>query len=93
MSGAALNLILRFLAPCGHDNESWPMRLPGEAMAHRTCLECGRRRPYHLLEPENRTRPEAPSAALHRLPLRLIGPERLTRNRGHGMEKGKLLAA
>jgi hypothetical protein len=26
------------------------MRLPGEAVAHRTCLDCGRRRPYTLLE-------------------------------------------
>lgn len=26
------------------------MRLPGEAVAHRSCLDCGHRRPYTLLE-------------------------------------------
>ena len=93
MSAKALNFILRCLACCGHERESWPMRLPGEAMAHRTCLECGRRRPYPLLEPENRTGLEAPARVIHHLPLRLLGPARLTRNRGKAIEKGKLLTA
>lgn len=93
MRAAALNLILRFLAPCGHARETWPMRLPGEAGAHRTCLACGRRRPYRLFEPENRTLREAPSPAISYWPLRVLGPTKLAPNQGKGPEKGKLLAA
>lgn len=91
--GAALHLVLRFLARCRHERETWPMRLPGEAVAHRTCLECGRRRPYDLLEREDRTLPAGARPGIHHLPLPFPGPERLRPNAGPGMEKGKLLAA
>ncbi len=85
MRAAALNFILSFLAPCGHERESWPMRLPGEAVAHRTCLECGRRRPYRLFEPENRTVREWPCPAL--------GNTKADAKLKQGIEKGKLVAA
>lgn len=52
-NNALLNIILSTLAPCSHKSQSWPIRLSGEAGAHRTCLECGQRRRYSLLDPEN----------------------------------------
>ena len=58
-----LNSILLSLAPCGHKSQSWPMRLSGEAGAHRTCLECGQRRRYSLLDPENRADSEYTGAS------------------------------
>jgi len=51
MGNKLLDLILRSVVPCRHKNQSWPMRLPGEEGPHRTCLECGRRRRYNLLDP------------------------------------------
>lgn len=60
VKNAALRFLLALVAGCGHEHESWPMRLPGEAMAHRTCLECGHRRPYSLLDAKNRLLAEAP---------------------------------
>lgn len=53
-----LNFILSSLVPCGHKSQSWPMRLSGETGAYRTCLECGRRRRYSLLDPENGATPD-----------------------------------
>jgi len=50
---ALMNFILLSLDPCSHKSQSWPMRLSGERGAHRTCLECGQRRRYNLLDPEN----------------------------------------
>jgi len=38
------------------------MRLPGEAVAHRSCLDCGRRRPYTLLEAGERRDLTVPSS-------------------------------
>ena len=51
MREAVPDFLSCLVALCGHERESWPMRLPGETAAHRTCLACGRRRPYTLLEP------------------------------------------
>ena len=93
MRAAAFNFILRLLASCGHERETWPMRLPGETVAHRTCLGCGQRRPYRLLEPGTHTLREAPYPGIHYVPLRLPGAVGLTRNRGKGIEKEKLLTA
>ncbi len=50
MTNGALQHLLQILVGCSHEHETWPMRLPGEGFAHRTCLDCGRRRPYTLLE-------------------------------------------
>lgn len=62
MKEAALHCILRLFAGCPHERESWPIRLPGEALAHRSCLDCGRRRPYTLLDPR------------HHLPVKPLSP-------------------
>jgi hypothetical protein len=54
MSGhTLLNFILLSLVPCSHKSQSWPMRLSDETGAHRTCLECGKRLRYSLLDPEH----------------------------------------
>ena len=50
MSNKLLDLILRSVLLCRHKNQTWPMRLPEEDGPHRTCLECGRRRRYNLLD-------------------------------------------
>jgi hypothetical protein len=50
------------------------MRLPGEAVAHRSCLDCGRRRPYTLLEAGERPDLTAPSS---RSALELLDDVRL----------------
>jgi hypothetical protein len=50
---ALLNFILSSLVPCSHKSQSWPMQLSGERGAYRSCLECGQRRRYNLLDPEN----------------------------------------
>ena len=74
MRDAALHFLLQLVASCGHQRESWPMRLPGEVVAHRSCLDCGRRRPYTLLEagePRDLTAPSSRSA------LELLGDVRL----------------
>jgi hypothetical protein len=64
MSGnALLDFILLSLTPCSHQSQSWPMRLSGETGAHRTCLECGQRRRYSLLDPENRAAPDKAGAS------------------------------
>ena len=64
MSGnALLNFILLSLAPCSHQSQSRPMRLPGERGAHRTCLECGQRQRYSLLDPENDAAPKNAGAS------------------------------
>ncbi len=52
-NNAILKLILSSLVPCSHKSQSWPMRLSGETGAHRSCLKCGQRRRYNLLDPDN----------------------------------------
>ena len=64
MSGnSLLNFILLSLVPCSHKSQSWPMRLSGERGVHRPCLECGQRRRYSLLDPENGALPEYAGAS------------------------------
>ena len=65
-NNAWLNFILLFLPPCSHKSQSWPMRLSGERGAHRSCLECGQRRRYSLLDPENGAVPENGGASHRR---------------------------
>jgi len=50
MSNKLLDFVLRSALPCRHKNQTWPMRLPEEDGPHRTCLECGRRQRYNLLD-------------------------------------------
>ena len=83
MNNALVRFILLALVPCSHKRQSWPMRLPGENGAHRTCLECGRRRPYSLLDANNvavpgtsgNNHPTAAGARVlrHPQPVRLVG--------------------
>jgi len=54
-----LESVLNFLFGCIHERESWPVRLRGEAVAHRSCLSCGNRRPYTLLEYRPPVNPDA----------------------------------
>jgi len=89
MSNKLLDLILQFMVPCRHKNESWPMRLPGEDGAHRTCLECGRRQRYNLLDPAHGT---VPNTALVSL-LRCLRPVKPMGNQDDRDEPGKALAA
>jgi len=60
MDRGKLTFLYGFLGLCTHQHESWPMHLSGEAVACRTCLECGRRRPYSLLEPSVSRSPRTP---------------------------------
>lgn len=92
-----LDFILRSLVPCGHKRQSWPMRLPGEDGPHRTCLECGWRRRYNLLDPAHGVLPERsvanhPSSAAVPL-LRCLRPVRPMGNQDDRDEARKALAA
>lgn len=82
MERRKLTFLYGFLGLCTHKHETWPMRLSGEAVACRTCLGCGRRRPYLLLEPSGSSSsrpvrvfgrrssdlPDQPSLAAHQVP-------------------------
>lgn len=97
MGNKLLDLILRSVVPCRHKNQSWPMRLPGEEGSHRTCLECGRRRPYNLLDTArgalpSRSRANHPSRAAVPL-LRCLRPVKPMGNQDARDEPGKALAA
>ena len=97
MGNKLLDLILRSAVPCRHKNESWPMRLPDEESPHRTCLECGRRRRYNLLDTAqgalpSRSRANHSSRAAVSL-LRCLRPVRPMGNRDDRDEPGKALAA
>jgi len=97
MGNKLLDLILRSVVPCRHKNQSWPMRLPDEDGPHRTCLECGRRRRYNLLDPVRGALPERsvanhPSRAAVPL-LRCLRPVRPMGNQDDRDEPGKALAA
>ena len=86
MSNKLLDLILRSVVPCSHKNQTWPMRLPDEDGPHRTCLECGRRQRYKLLDPAHGTVPKTAAVPLLRCP-------RPPRPMGSRDERGKALAA
>ena len=86
MGNKLLDLMLRFVVPCSHKNQTWPMHLPGEDGAHRTCLECGRRKRYNLLDPAHGTVPNTAVVPLLRCP-------RPARPMGSRDERGKALAA
>ena len=86
MSNKLLDLILRSVVPCGHKNQTWPMRLPDEDGPHRSCLECGRRQRYNLLDPAHGTVPKTAVVPLLRCP-------RPARPMGSRDERGKTLAA
>lgn len=49
------------LAQCPHDRESFPMTLPGERGAHRSCLDCGKRYPCKIF---GQPKPEQPQGSL-----------------------------
>ena len=86
MSNKLLDLFLRLVAPCRHKNQTWPMRLPGEDGSHRTCLECGRRQRYNLLDPAHGIVPNNDVVPL----LRCLRPARPMGSRD---ARGKALAA
>ena len=86
MSNKLLDFILRSVVPCRHKNQTWPMRLPDEEGPHRTCLECGRRQRYNLLDPAHGTVPKTAVVPLLRRP-------RPARPMGSRDERGKTLAA
>lgn len=71
-----IGFLARLLVCCGHERETWPMRLSGEAVAHRTCLDCGRRRPCYLFETHQHSFHEASDRALVCVPAGLLGPAR-----------------
>lgn len=97
MSNKLVDFILRSVDPCRHQNESWPMRLPDEEWPHRTCLECGRRRRYKLLDPAHGAPSErwgANRASSAAVPLlRCLRPVRPIGNQNDRDEPGKALAA
>ena len=86
MGNKLLDLILRSVVPCRHNNQSWPMRLPDEDGPHRTCLECGRRQRYNLLDSAHGTVPNTAVVPLLHCP-------RPARPMGNRDERGKVLAA
>ena len=86
MGNKLLDLILRSVVPCRHNNQSWPMRLPDEDGPHRTCLECGRRRRYHLLD-------SAHGTVQNTAVVPLLRCRRPARPMGSRDERGKALAA
>ena len=86
MSNKLLDFILWSVIPCSHKNQTWPMRLPDEEGPHRTCLECGRRQRYNLLDPAHGIVPNTAVVPLLRRP-------RPVRPMGNRDERGKALAA
>ncbi len=38
-----MSRIIAYLFGCLHRRQTWPMRLPGETVARRSCLDCGAR--------------------------------------------------
>ena len=86
MSNKLLDFVLRSALPCGHKNQTWPMRLPEEDGPHRTCLECGRRRRYNLLDSAHGAVPNTAVVPLLQCP-------RPARPMGNRDERGKVLAA
>lgn len=50
MTRIVVRALLRLFGVCSHERETWPIRLADQTNAHRTCLDCGRTRPYALLD-------------------------------------------
>lgn len=91
MKELAVHCIVSLFAACAHQREGWPMRLPGDSQAHRTCLDCGRRRPYPLFEPAANV--FAPAAKLARRATDRKLAEAARYARAEDLTKGEVLAA